>query len=112
MWDKSRYLHPQGVEEKEEVTFFNRSIKQVFYTLGTHKCECRWRGNVHAHTGTKSPVKGNHSTTVPGKHSNDRLTVPAQNGMARNSVLQSHCPEYSKEKHDVHIDIQPSLMCQ
>lgn len=32
----------------------------------------------------------------PWQHSNDRLTFPAQNMMARNRALQSHCPECSK----------------
>lgn len=46
------------------------------------------------HRGKKKPYEV--TTTVPGQHSNDRLTVPVQNMMAMNPVLQSHYPEYSK----------------
>lgn len=71
-------------------------LKQVFYTPDRRKWEFRWLGNVHAHRHVKLyEVKGNHSTTVPGQHSNDRLSVPAQNWKARNSVHQCHCLEYS-----------------
>lgn len=63
---------------------------------------------MHTQAQKPSKVKCNHSTTVPGKPSNDRLTVPAQNGMARNSVLQSYCPERCKEKHDVHLERRTS----
>lgn len=46
------------------------------------------------HRGKKKPYEV--TTTVPGQHSNDRLTVPVQSMMAMNRALQAPCPEYSK----------------
>lgn len=88
MWDESRYIHPRGGEAKKLVSRSNAWIHQTGICMHAKPCEVKC------------------GTTVPGQHSNDRLTVPAKNGTARNSVLQSHCPEYGEEKHAVHIDGQ------
>lgn len=93
--------HPWGVggynkEGSHMKLCLDQSIIWVFYTLGTHKCQCGWKGNVHAQRQKKTLWSVMTAPLSPWQHSNDRLTFPAQNMMARNRALQSHCPECSK----------------